>query len=503
VQAERSLGKGLLGPSAEEVSTPSPQRARWQALTACMMLAMTASWVSAAYAVAGGAQAAASFMVAGALFLATGLSTFGVGRLVGALQLNVTAERFLFVSTLAAWIYLHAGILLYPGSLATPVRLTLRFLRNFADLAFLLRPAFYLTLAVILLWRQGINLARHWAGPRRVRREFQRGLLLLLAIGLAGASLGRALPTGEMLAFLLVGLLAMGGARLSAQSRVRGGRTLALSRAWGGSVALAAGMLVAASLALAVLVGTPLSALIGAIFVFIAAWLVGVVGILLQPLLMLIFRGLAWIWSRISPMLEEAPEFPQTLLDPTVLRGGVQSLISDVEPVPWGQTLASALNALLIALALAALALGVGLALRRRRVWQSSPNPLAGEMRETQTGFRAFLRSLWQGVTGATGGGTRLSPAARALAAARVRRIYAQLLQRSARLGVPREPSLTPLEFLPQLCELFPAGEAELRTITRAYLKVRYGAYPETRQEIQAVAKAWQRIQRMDGRSAR
>ena len=94
MQAERSLGKGLLGPSAEEVSTPSPQRARWQALTACMMLAMTASWVSAAYAVAGGAQAAASFMVAGALFLATGLSTFGVhmgagssyGAFIAALQ---------------------------------------------------------------------------------------------------------------------------------------------------------------------------------------------------------------------------------------------------------------------------------------------------------------------------------------------------------------------------------------------------------------------------------
>ncbi|GEM_PF-852690 len=503
MQAEHTLGNSLLDPSTQEASAQSPHRARWQALTACMMLGMTASWVSAAYVMAAGVQAAAGFVIAGALFFAVGLSAFGVERLVEALRLNASAERFLFLGTLAVWIYLHAGILLYPGSLAAPGGLALRFLRNFADLTFLLRPAFYLTLAVILLWMQGITLARHWAGPRRVQREFQRGLLLLLGIGLAGASLGRALPTGEMLTFLLAGLLAMGAARLSAQSRVRGGRALPLSRTWGGSVVIAAGALVSVSLALAVLVGAPLSALIGAIFALIAAWLVGVVGILLQPLLMLIFRGLAWIWSRISPMLEEAPEFPQTLLDPTVLRGGVQSLISDVEPVPWGQTLASALNALLIALALAALALGVGLALRRRRVWQSSPNPLAGEMRETQTGFRAFLRSLWQGVTGATGGGTRLSPAARALAAARVRRIYAQLLQRSTRLGVPREPSLTPLEFLPQLRELFPAGEAELRTITRAYLKVRYGAYPETRKEIQAVAEAWRRIRRMDARSAR
>jgi len=497
MQAEHTLGNSLLDPSTQEASAQSPHRARWQALTACMMLGMTASWVSAAYVMAAGVQAAAGFVIAGALFFAVGLSAFGVERLVEALRLNASAERFLFLGTLAVWIYLHAGILLYPGSLAAPGGLALRFLRNFADLTFLLRPAFYLTLAVILLWMQGITLARHWAGPRRVQREFQRGLLLLLGIGLAGASLGRALPTGEMLTFLLAGLLAMGAARLSAQSRVRGGRALPLSRTWGGSVVIAAGALVSVSLALAVLVGAPLSALIGAIFAFIAAWLVGVVGILLQPLLMLIFRGLAC-------MLEEAPEFPQTLLDPTVLRGGVQSLISDVEPVPWGQTLASALNALLIALALAALALGVGLVLRPTASLAKQPESARWRDEGNANWLPGLPSFTVAGRHGGDGGWDEAEPSGACAGCGAGAADLCAIAPTEYPVGCPpRAFPHAPGEFLPQLRELFPAGEAELRTITRAYLKVRYGAYPETRKEIQAVAEAWRRIRRMDARSAR
>jgi hypothetical protein len=81
------------------------------------------------------------------------------------------------------------------------------------------------------------------------------------------------------------------------------------------------------------------------------------------------------------------------------------------------------------------------------------------------------------------------------LAAAKIRRIYARLMDLSAKLGEPRPPAHTPLEFVPVLEGLFPGGEEDIHVITNAYLKVRYGELPESIQEVEAVETAWQRVE--------
>jgi hypothetical protein len=88
----------------------------------------------------------------------------------------------------------------------------------------------------------------------------------------------------------------------------------------------------------------------------------------------------------------------------------------------------------------------------------------------------------------------RLRPAQRFLAAARVRRIYTHLLDLCAELNHPRPAGRTPLEFLPELGEIFPYLTAELSLITQAYVPIRYGQYPESQAEIDAVEQAWQTI---------
>ena len=87
-----------------------------------------------------------------------------------------------------------------------------------------------------------------------------------------------------------------------------------------------------------------------------------------------------------------------------------------------------------------------------------------------------------------------LGNARRILAAARIRRIYAQLMQLSADLGKPRPAAFTPLEYLPSLEKLFPNHPEELRLVTGAYLRVRYGELPETHQEVEQVDVAWKRV---------
>jgi hypothetical protein len=89
-----------------------------------------------------------------------------------------------------------------------------------------------------------------------------------------------------------------------------------------------------------------------------------------------------------------------------------------------------------------------------------------------------------------------LSQGRRLLAAARIRRVYVQMTNMAADLGHPRLEAQTPLEFLDTLGQLFPLAKMEARTITEAYLKVRYGELPETQGEVDQVEEAWQLVQK-------
>ena len=80
------------------------------------------------------------------------------------------------------------------------------------------------------------------------------------------------------------------------------------------------------------------------------------------------------------------------------------------------------------------------------------------------------------------------------LAAARIRQIYAQLLDLCRRAGQKRPPAQTPLEFAVTIESLFPERKEEIILITQAYLKVRYGEFPENDQEVEQVVSAWNKI---------
>ena len=43
---------------------------------------------------------------------------------------------------------------------------------------------------------------------------------------------------------------------------------------------------------------------------------------------------------------------------------------------------------------------------------------------------------------------------------------------------------------------IFPASQAELATITHAYLRVRYGELPETRGQVDEVESAWELVRK-------
>lgn len=78
-----------------------------------------------------------------------------------------------------------------------------------------------------------------------------------------------------------------------------------------------------------------------------------------------------------------------------------------------------------------------------------------------------------------------------------VRRVYAQLLYRSAHLGVPRPNAATPDEFQSRLALVWPEGSADFAALTNAYVLRRYGAVSFGQDELEALGECWQRLRRL------
>lgn len=78
-----------------------------------------------------------------------------------------------------------------------------------------------------------------------------------------------------------------------------------------------------------------------------------------------------------------------------------------------------------------------------------------------------------------------------------VRRIYAQVLYRAARQGLPRPPTTTPAEFVPQLQRRWPDGEAQFSAVTEAYERRRYAELVVSEEEVRTIRHHWQDLRKI------
>jgi hypothetical protein len=229
------------------------------------------------------------------------------------------------------------------------------------------------------------------------------------------------------------------------------------------------------------LLGGQIGLLLAAAFLTSMALLTGVVLFFLSPIILLLVGFL--------PKIEEiiARAIPSIKLE------GLQALANTAvetaqdfatrNAIDISQT-GKALTILLILVALLAL---IFISLRRAQVRLQ----IVGETDVEQIGGRPA------GKNGESSGKrkTGFFNARQALAAARIRRIYAQLMDLAEKLGVSRPASQTPLEYLPRLQSLFPEESGNVSTITDAYLRIRYGELPELDEEVRKVTQAWKQVQ--------
>ena len=132
----------------------------------------------------------------------------------------------------------------------------------------------------------------------------------------------------------------------------------------------------------------------------------------------------------------------------------------------------------------------VGGRIRRRRVGFQEAESLM-EDQDLLSLLRQSARDRMQEIAD---GFSRLRPGRRRLAA-RIRQIYADLMELSSDIDHPRPEARTPVEFLPELRALLPDQAGDLTRITHAYVRVRYGEYPESEAEVAEVEAAWRRVE--------
>ncbi len=445
----------------------------WSEAAVVAMIAMELTWITAWYVLTTHPQSGVWTTI---LILGLALSgSYGLGRAMNALHWRLGVKRIIFLAWLVFYVFLSVKVLIYPKTgwslsevVTQPVNAILTGQWGAKE--------YWHVLVICLLGLRGVALAAKEVEQHRVLASLQLGLLMFLLYGLSASVSEPAGTAVVFFIFLAFGMTSLSAAGVAGISDLRGGRLPRLNWAW------TTGILVSALLAagIAVLTGWLLSSkeistFLGSIVIGVFTGLIALIALLISPVALLLF----WVITQITQLMSG-------VIDQKVLDSFAQSL-KVLNQAGKDQTVllinATAVRNILMGGVVAAVILITLVIIRRqpgkRRLVAEENNLAAGTNRRATAPAK-----IGQGRTG------WLNPR-RLLAAAQVRRIYAQLMDLCVKLGHARPAALTPLEFLPTLKQVFPEGEAQADLITRAYVKVRYGELPETDAEVKEIKLAW------------
>jgi hypothetical protein len=328
---------------------------------------------------------------------------------------------------------------------------------------------------------RGASLARNPVINNDFRASFIFGLLVLLIFGLVFPHYPTQQTGFALYFYLFVSLIGLSAIRIARLSILRGGRLPDLNFFWLAGILLSVMVVVLIGILSGALMQGFVAQILAKIVVLLVQIVLLVCFVALMPLLFVLILLIPWLASLFKlNNLNQVIENMQNLTKIAVQENSGQisktaDLIGQSRPFVLLAILAGILVIILIGLN-----------------WRSWRARLLGEGQSSSLNINPefkippILKNLGQRMN--------LFNARRALAAERIRRIYAQLMILSAKLGVERPVAITPLEFLPQLQQLFPDEVVGLTTITHAYVQIRYGELPENEQEVNKVLAAWENI---------
>jgi hypothetical protein len=311
---------------------------------------------------------------------------------------------------------------------------------------------------------------------------------MFLAYG--GVTYLRLTPTADatLYLFLCASLVALSAARLGSLSHWRGGLRIPFDRSRLASLALfVLGLAGAALLAAQAAVIEPVYVFVAGVCWSVFRLLIALAALLFSPVILLLIV----LFERIGRLVSASP-----LIDALQQLQEALSRLTDraAQQDPTGQLLRLKPGVMAV---IGIILLATTLFMLRNRFRLQPRRAGAGLELEMQDDLlnrlMAALRRQWQALADGLAR-VGLQWANPALAAARIRQVYADLLALSARFDAPRPEARTPHEFLSTLKGVFPTMPVELTCITDAYERVRYGELPEALDDVQAVEQAWRNI---------
>jgi hypothetical protein len=336
-----------------------------------------------------------------------------------------------------------------------------------------------------LAWWRGLHYGGQTPSSATARRSAGTAVLAFAAVAALATVTHPIALAAPILAAAAAALVALALARQEESARGFGGTLVELGPTWVGLLGVSVGgvLLVAAGLT-ALLPLSTARVLAGALWPpppLVARAILAVVEVVFN----IVFAIVLWLLTLLTGSGEPFAPRPEVLQELPLEPPGAGRLLS-----PW---LLVAVRLGILAVVLLVLAVLVARALRRRLA-----RPAAGSPAEHETLFSvgrltgdlgAALRVAWQAVGVAA---RRWSPRP----AGGVRRLYAELLRLMAAQGRGRRPAQTPYEYRPVPEAALPDVAGEVRALTDAYVRVRYGErLPDAAQEAR-LEKGWRRIRR-------
>ncbi len=466
----------------------------WRELAILGLMLMDISWIVPWYRSLTPATYAVSSLRAFLILFAILFSIHLVMRVLNFLRLRMDIRRIVIVSVFILSIIVGLKTLLYSSEPVTISDLVGRPLRAFNDLTGLIPDEFVIVLVVLGTGWRGIALAQGLIEPTTAKRNFQFGFVMFIGYVFLNTLVTGETPGIMPYIFTFAGLTALAASRVSVLSTLRGGQGNPFDRRWLLGMALATTSVVGLAAFASYMAGEGMGSvevILDFFFGLIAVFLV----LIISPV---IFFTQQFMDS--SGRLGQAAQQIFNVLDQTrenmmrigarffaaLERVGFFNFTPYLKPLLlWSIVIGAAI---LIVVSLSRWLIKERTVSAQERRSMLSGVDLLALLRE---GLKQRLSELGEGLSNAI----HFRQGQRLLAAAKIRRIYAQLMNLSKEMGVPRPAAYTPLEFLQTLTNVLPAQKGELELITRAYLKVRYGELPESRQEVNEVESAWEWVE--------
>lgn len=471
----------------------------WREIAILMLVLMEVSWVTPWFRSMTPETYAVSSLRVFIILIGIVLGAHLLVRLMDFIHLKKSIRQGAMIVFIILSILVGIKTLLYAHEPMSLSELFNRPLRSFADMRTLIPVEFIVIITVLIGSWRGLSIAQEHLGPSSVMDHFWVGIVMYVVFIFVNTIVTGETPGDFFYLFLFSSLVAMCAARMTVVGMLRGGTKNKFNRFWFLGIILAASIVVG----LASLLG----GVMGEQFTWISALLLGVFGsilvlvwILIDPIISFLIivlsnifqnsQGIASLGKSLENINIIIQGFGQRIAE-MIGNTGIWRLIARLGPV---------IKTIILIVIIVLIILGV-VAWMAIKLWRDRERRLLGEDQKTDIKVGNFFQTLlgilrqgWADAINSLEQMTDLKRRQRIRAAARIRQVYADLMELCVSLGHPRADAETPLEFTIVLNLLFPELHPEVAIITEAYNCVRYGQLPETQQEVEDVESAWKKV---------